>query len=93
MKRGTSSLAGGHPPAVSKRSRSHFNAQKYDSKAFPSLATPWEERKSNDGATYSPRFLVCTRTDGESFLATKPQFFVEHLEDKFGEVEGLSKMR
>ncbi|XP_049952751.1 uncharacterized protein LOC126469659 [Schistocerca serialis cubense] len=81
-------------PAVSKHSRAHFKANVYHPKCFPSLATPWEERKAvNESEMYLPRYLTCTRADGESFVCMKPQFFVEHLEDKFREVEGLSKMR
>lgn len=95
MKRLKVSHAGGRAaPAVLNSGNGSFNAEKYDPTSFPSLATPWEERKAKQqGEMYSPRYLVCTRSDGDSFSGTKPLFFVQHLEDKFGEVAALSKMK
>lgn len=95
MKRLKVSHAGGRTaPAVLNGGFGNFNAEQYNPTSFPSLATPWEERRAKQqGELYSPRYLVCTRSDGDSFSGTKPLFFVQHLEDKFGEVAALSKMK
>lgn len=57
--------AGGRQTTVSKKGRVEFDATAYDPQSFPSLATPWEERRAKDQAeSYAPKFLVCSRTDG-----------------------------
>ena len=94
MKRIRVQNSGRSSTAVSLLDKNSSRAASCTSSALPSMATPWEEGQARRlGAKPFPRYLVCTRTDGDTFTNTKPLFFVEHIEDKFGEVDSVSKMR
>ena len=46
-----------------------------------------------DPADALPRYLVATRTDGESFKLVKPTFIAIHVEGIFGDLEGVQNLR
>ena len=57
-------------------------------------ATPVDGyRHRADPADALPRYLVATRTDGESFKLVKPTFIALHVEGIFGDLEGVQKLR
>lgn len=75
------------------RGRADLIAAQYNLEWFLSLYTPWDECWARErDEPYQPKFLMCTRVDGESFMVMKSLFFIEDLEEGYVEVKGMSKI-